>query len=353
MGTTTTGNPVGGWQAVRASAGYVFVFMASVAAVGVLIAFASDDKGAVRYRPWISEKLVVLNQRPPVPNVVFVGASVTLTSIIPTVVDQAAAAEGCPDVRSINIGVPGARSFETAFMLDRVLELTDLQPGTIIVYDVASPEDFDFNRIAGSDRTPVSLRFRYLPDLISEVSLTWEGALRIFDFTRAAMGEALGMHALSDIASSWWHGKGDFSEFRVRDRGYVSASIRAADPEDKERKRFLKRYEKYEKILRRWKIAEFDDEPLPSNPFAARIREAGFVPIAYAAPYPTAVLAATALREQSADPSLPAISITTENLPQVYEGGRLWFDRTHLTDEGARLVSPLVGRDLCRIRKNS
>lgn len=351
--TTNQADPnsaaTGGSRAIRASIGYVLVFAAAATAVGVLIAFASDDKGYTRYRPWISEKIALMNIRPPVPNVVFVGASVTLTSVIPSVVEEAAAAEGCPDVHSINVAVPGARSFETAFILDRVLEIADLEPGSIIVYDIASPEEFSFRRIAGSDRTPVSLRLRYLPDLVSGMELTWESALRVFDFTRAALGEALGMHALNDIVVQSGKKNDAFVEGRVLDRGYVSASIRG---EDKERQRFLKRLARYEKTLSKWRIEAFDKKPVASNPFASRIREAGFVPIVYAAPYPTAVLAAAARKAQSKQTDLAAIAITTENAPELFASGKLWFDRTHLSDEGARLVSDIVGHDLCRIMKS-
>jgi hypothetical protein len=96
-----------------------------------------------------------------------------------------------------------------------------------------------------------------------------------------------------------------------------------------------------------------DPTKLRINPFAERIREAGFVPVAYAAPWSTGLLAASVQMARKAGPGLATIAITKENAPEIYAGNRLWFDQGHMSEAGAKLVSSIVGRDLCRIMKSS
>ncbi len=99
----------GGWRAVAVSSGHAMLAAAVAVVVGIMVASASEDHGYSRYRPWISEKLGLLRDRHLETNVFFLGASTTLTSIIPDKIDAAAAAAGCPGVRSINLAMPGAR----------------------------------------------------------------------------------------------------------------------------------------------------------------------------------------------------------------------------------------------------
>lgn len=337
-----------------ASFGYVFLFALCVTAVGAAIGFAADDKGYVRYRPWISEKLAVLSARPPTPNAIFVGASVTLRSIDPKEIDAAAAAAGCPEVHSINLGMPGARLFELAFMIDKVLETPDLAAGTMVIYDARSLEQLTFRGIAASDRRPVTARLKYLPDLFASDQWSWTHLVKVAAFLRAALGEALGVHALSDSAVQRWHQEEQFDPARVTNRGYVTMESEERKP--KKRSNFLDKHQgRHMNFLTTWNIKDFLEEPehIPINPFADRIRAAGFVPVAYAAPLKVGSLAAAIVLAKRDDPGLLAIAITPDTAPDVYSSPDLWFDGGHMTEAGAKYVSSIVGRELCLMTKNS
>jgi hypothetical protein len=348
----------GGRKAMLTSIRYVLLFALSVVAVGIVIGFASDDKGYARYRPWISEKLAVLAARPPTPNAIFVGASVTLRSIAPQEIDAAAAAAGCPEVHSINLGMPGARLFELAFMIDKVLETPDLAAGTMVVYDALSPEEMNFEGIAASDRRPVTARLKYLPDLVASDRWSWAHLAKVAAFLRAALAEALGVHAVSDSAVQRWRQGEPFDPARVSNRGYVTLEYEERSKERKAKKRstFLnKRQERHMKFLTTWNTKDFLEEHqrIPINPFADRIRADGYVPVAYAAPLKTGSLAAAIELAKRDDPGLLAIAITPETAPDVYSSTKLWFDGGHVNEVGAKYVSSIVGRELCLMSKNS
>lgn len=342
----------GGWAAVKVSFRYFLIFALPAAISGMVIAYTSNDDGYERYRPWISEKLAVLQMRPPVPNAIFIGASVTLRSIIPAEVDAAAAAAGCEGVHSINLGMPKARAFESAFLLDRVLETPDLAPGSFIIFDGRSSEEISFEEIASSDRTPVTARFRYLPDLVISAPWSWEHFLNVSAYFRAALGEMLAFHSLSDIIMRSWRQKAQFDPARVLERGYVS--LESQDSESRRDRYLGQRRDEHLRDLQNWSVEQFlgDLSNLRINPFAGRIREAGFVPVAYAAPWPTGLLAASVQVTRKTDPGLAIISITKENAPEIYAGNELWFDQAHMNEAGAKLVSSIVGRDLCRTTKS-
>ena len=343
----------GGWTAVKISIRYFLIFAIPAVISGIVIAHASDDNGYERYRPWISEKLAVLQMRPPVPTAIFIGASVTLRSVVPSEVDAAAAAAGCEDVHSINLGMSKARLFETAFMLDRVLETPDLPAGAFIIFDGRSSDEITFEEIAESERTPVTARFRYLPDLIGSAPWSWDHFLRVSAYLRATIGEALAFHSLSDIAMQRWRQQEKFDPARVVGRGYISLE---AEEMEKRRNKYLdRRQQKHLQNLRNWNVEEYLSDPsrLPINPFAERIREAGFVPVAYAAPWMDGSIAATVQLAKQADPSLSGITITKENTPEIYAGNELWFDQGHMNEAGAKLVSSIIGRELCQTMKSS
>lgn len=349
------GTPVwtGGWPAVKISIRYFLIFAIPAVICGVIIAYASDDNGYERYRPWMSEKLAVLRMRPPVPNAIFVGASVTLRSVVPSEVDAAAAAAGCQDVHSINLGILKARLFETAFMLDRVLETPDLPAGAFIIFDGRSSDEITFEEIAASERTPVTARFRYLPDLVGSAPWSWDHFWRVSAYFRAALGETLAFHSLSDIAMQRWRQEEQFDPARVVERGYIPLE---AEDTEKQRNRYLNRgQKKHLQYLQNWNVEEYLDDPskLRVNPFAQRIREAGFVPVAYAAPWMNGSIAATVKLAKQADPGLSVIAITRENAPEIYAGNEFWFDRGHMNEAGAKLVSSIIGRELCHMMKNS
>ncbi|MDP3898970.1 MAG: hypothetical protein Q8Q62_20050, partial [Mesorhizobium sp.] len=228
-----TGGPAALLRATR----YVLPAAVSAIIAGVLIAFAADDRGYGLYRPWISEKLAVLSSRPPVPDVFFIGPSVALRSIDPGVVDAETMAAGCNSIHSVNLAMPGAMLFENAFMLDRVLEMPDLKPGALVVYHVASTRDFTFEQIVKSDRSPVATRLRYLPDLYAVSQISLDDGVRLAAYLRAAVGEALGFHALSDLAMQRWRQGSPFEDARVRSSGYVPLEMEVA--RQRGRKRFL------------------------------------------------------------------------------------------------------------------
>jgi hypothetical protein len=343
----------GGWHGLWASVRYLAVFAIAAAVAGSLIAFATDDGGYGRYRPWITEKLAVLSARPPVPNAIFVGASVTLRTVVPSVVDAAAAAAGCPNIRSINLGMPKARVFETAFMIDKVLETPDLEPGTFVIFDAISAEEVTFREIATSERTPVTARFRYAPDLIGSDRWSWDHLTKAAAYLRAAIGESLAVHVLSDIAMQPWHQNDQFDNTRVVNRGYVS--LESEDKQER-RQRYIGSNEgKHLQSLRKWDLQKSlaDMSGVPMNPFADRIRSAGLVPVAFAAPYRNGRLAAVVQRAKQSDPKLGALMITPENAPQIFAGTELWFDQGHMSVDGARYVSAIIGRELCLMTKKS
>lgn len=336
-----------------ASIRYVGIFALSVIAVGTAIGYAADDGGHGRYRPWISEKLAVLAARPPTPNAIFVGASVTLRSVVPKEVDAAAAAAGCPGIRSINLGMPKARVFETAFMIDKVLETPDLELGTFVIFDGISAEEFTFREIATSERTPVTARFRYAPDLIGSDRWSWDHLTKVAAYLRAAVGESLAVHVLSDIAMQPWHQNDQFDNARVVDRGYVS--LESEDKQDRRERYIGSNEEKHLQSLRKWDLQQSltDMSGVPMNPFADRIRSAGLVPVAFAAPWRNGRPAAVVQRAKQIDPKLGAIMITPENAPQIFAGTELWFDQGHMSEDGARYVSAIIGRELCLMTKSS
>jgi len=353
--TTNQADPnsavTGGFRAIWTSIGYVLTFSAAATAVGVLIAFATDDKGLARYRPWISEKLAVLSARPPTPNAIFVGASVTLRSIVPVEVDAAAAAAGCPDIRAINLGMPGARLFESAFMIDKVLETPDLKPGAIVIFDARSADTLDFFDIAASDRRPVTARLRYVSDVITSSQWSWSHLTQVVTYTRAALGEALGFHSLSDAAMQRWRESDKFDPLRVVNRGYVSLETEKGN----ERTEFPDRAQKRQLMrLQKWNTKRYLKDPssIPINPFADRIKAAGFVPVAYAAPWRRGELAAAVELAKMNDPSFLAIAITPDTAPDIFASADLWYDIGHVTEAGAKYVSSIVGRDLCLVTKN-
>lgn len=343
----------GGLHSLSASVRYLAVFVIAAAVAGSLIALATDDGGYGRYRPWITEKLAVLSARPPVPNAIFVGASVTLRTVVPSVVDAAAAAAGCPNIRSINLGMPKARVFETAFMIDKVLETPDLEPGTFVIFDAISAEEFTFREIATSERTPVTARFRYAPDLINGDRWSWDHFMKVAAYLRAALGESLAIHALSDIAMQPWYQKDQFDQARLVNRGYVSLE---SENTQKRRARYIgSNEEKHLQSLRKWDLQQSlaDMSGVPLNPFADRIRSAGLVPVAFAAPWRNGRPAAVVQRAKQSDPKLGAIIISPENAPRVFAGTELWFDQGHMSQDGARYVSAIIGRELCLMTKNS
>ena len=343
----------GGWTAVRISIKYFLMFAIPAVLSGVIISYAFNDDGYERYRPWISEKLAVLQMRPPVPNAIFIGASITLKSVIPAEVDAAAAAAGCDGIYSVNLGMPKARAFESAFLLDRVLETADLAPGTLVIFDGRSSEDISFEEIASSERTPVTARFRYLPDLISSAPWSWEHLRDVWAYFRAASGEALASHSLSDMVMQRWRQRARFDSARVAERGYVS--LESGD-DNRQRQVFPAEQQLgHLQDLQNWNVEEFLSDPSKTriNPFADRIREAGFVPVAFAAPWPTGQLAATVQLAKQTDPDLAVIAITNDNAPEIYAGTNLWSDRAHMNEAGAKIVSSIVGRELCQALKSS
>jgi len=344
---------IGDRRSVMASIRYVGIFALSVIAVGTAIGYAADDGGHHRYRPWISEKLAVLAARPPTPNAIFVGASVTLRSIVPEEVDAAASAAGCPEVRSINLGMPKARIFETAFMIDKVLETPDLKPETIVIFDGISAEEFTFREIATSDRTPVTARFRYAADLIGSDRWSWDHLTKVVAYLRAAISEGLAIHVLSDISMQPWHQKDQFDDARVVNRGYVS--LESEDKQERRQRYIGPNQEKHLQSLRKWDLQKSmaAASGIPINPFAERIRAAGLLPVAFAAPWRNGKPAAVVQLAKQDDPTLGTIMITPENAPQVFAGTDLWFDQGHMSEAGAKYVSGIVGRELCLMKKNS
>lgn len=321
-------------------------------ATGLLISFATDDKGEKRHRSWVSEKLSVLRNRPAGTNVIFTGASVTLWSIVPDDVDAAAAAAGCGNIKSINLGMPGARVFETAFMIDKVLETTDLPAGSFVIYDAISDPKLTFDGIVRSNRAPVAARFRYLPDVVASAPLSWRHALSILAYLRAASSEALAAHIVSDIALEYDRQAELFETPKAENRGYLPLEQR--EGRDERREQYLaRRQAKHEADLRNWSVDPFrqNEAQLRPNPFAGRIRDAGFTPLVYAPPWPTGIMAATAEKAHLEDPGLGAIIIGKDNAPDIFAGTGLWFDDEHVTEAGAKRVSEIVGRSLCSMIK--
>lgn len=340
---------MGGPAALLRATRYALPAAVSAIIAGVLIAFAADDRGYGLYRPWISEKLAVLGSRPPVPDVFFIGPSVALRSIDPGVVDAEAVAAGCGPIRSVNLAMPGAMLFEDAFMLDRVLETPGLKPGSLVVYHVASKRDFTFEQIAKSDRSPVAARLRYVPDLYAVSQASLDDGIQLAAYLRAAVGEALGFHALSDLAMRRWRQDSPFEDARVRWSGYVPLEMEVS--RRRGRKRFLDDTSILQRNLDTWSVERFKDDSIVSNPFAERIRRAGLIPVIFAAPWKTGAMVAAVQRAQAADRELRAVTISKDNAPDLFAGTDLWFDQGHVSSEGARLVSSIVGRQLCAIVK--
>src|SRR5690606_10912095 len=136
-------------------------------------------------------------------------------------------------------------------------------------------------------------------------------------------------------------------------RGYIPLE---AEEMERRRNRYLdRRQKKHLRDLRDWNVEKFLGDPsrLRINPFAERIREAGFVPVAYAAPWRDGMLAATVQLARQKDPTLSTIAITKENAPEIYAGNELWFDQGHMNEAGARLVSSIIGRELCQMMKTA
>jgi hypothetical protein len=324
-----------------------FLFLAAFILVSVAIGYGADDGGLKLYRPWLSEKLYLVRHAEPRPNTVFVGASVTLRGIIPAEVDAAAAGAGC-SIHSVNLGMPQMELFEAAFMVDRVLN-AGLPAKSLIVYDVLSLTRASFENIQNAARAPIAARLRYVSDIVD----TTDNIPFVLGYVRAATSETLGIHALSDRLLDRRWSPAQFDWRRVNERGYVALEDELIGDQDVQRRRddYLapERQRAHKKALEGWDLAAWHGSSNRPNPFAERIRAAGYIPVAFAQVYPTPMLAAAALEAKSSDPTLAVVSLTKETVPEIYAGNELWFDWSHLTARGAKLASAQAGKALCAI----
>ncbi len=146
-------------------------------------------------------------------------------------------------------------------MLDRLLEEPGLPRNSMVVYDVLSSAQFDFQKIASSDRGSVAVRLKYVPDVVAGTGGLKEGKHQVLAYIRAALGEQLGFHALNDVALGMLRTGDGHEELRRGERGYVPAEKAHTS---KKRERFLRQLAKHEKKLRRWNMIALEGKPLPS-----------------------------------------------------------------------------------------
>jgi hypothetical protein len=331
------------------------LFCLALLATGLFVGWATDDKGYVRYRPWISEKLHVLQNADAATNAVFIGASTVTRELNPAIFDSAAAEAGCT-IHSINLGFPAARVYELAFMLDQVLE-RGLPKGTFVLYDVTAPFNSSYEDIVQSDRRPVAARLAYASDV---AATTLRSRFRAtFNFTRAALGRMIGLHSLNDLLfKAAWHRPiaALLSPESLGERGFtpVEGTEDHNDDARVRREEFLtpEGQAEFQELMAKWSTASASGRFKP-NPFAERIRAAGMVPVAFAAPHRLPDIAKAAEIAKAGDPDLAVISFTKESYPELFGDPVLWFDRGHLALAGAAIASRSAGRSLCKIMKGS
>jgi hypothetical protein len=337
--------------------GLVAIFIAALVISAVAIGRLTDDRGLGRYRPWLSEKLSLLHTLDPKANVVFIGASATTYDVVPAVVDDAAAEAGCP-FRSVNLAMPGSSAFELAFMLDAIFD-AGYPNGTIVVYDILAVAPVDFDEIHGTGRRSIAARLAYLPDAVRSAAGSPEPVRAAANFLRAALGEFLGIHRLHDLflAEGASRYPAALKKAYVAERGYVPLELDAeySGTVRQQRAEFLspEGQAEFAAALRLWDRPADGRRAAVANRFAGRIRAAGMVPVAFAAPFRYPSLADAIEKARAADPGLRTIAFTPENLPGIYGDTAYWYDRAHMTREGARIVSREVGRRLCRLAKGA
>jgi hypothetical protein len=224
-----------------------------------------------------------------------------------------------------------------------------LPANSLIVYDVLSLTRASFEDIHNAARAPIAARLRYVSDIVD----TTDNIPFLIGYLRAAAGEALGIHALSDRLLDRRWSPAQFDWGRVNERGYVGLEDGLVGDQNVQRRRddYLapERQRAHKKVLERWDPAAWKRSPNRPSPFAERIRAAGHIPVAFAQAFPTPMLAAAALEAKSSDPTLAVVSLTNETVPEIYAGTDLWFDWSHLTSRGAKLASAQAGKALCAI----
>lgn len=330
------------------------IFVLSLAATLLALSSLADDRGLTRYRPDLSEKLQLLHTTMPRPNVIFVGASVTLNGIIPDIVDKAAAEEGCA-IHSVNLAVPAAQFFEVGFIIDEAMA-SGIPPGALIVYDVVSLSDAKFDDIHDSERKPIAARLKYAADLGQLMGKRDRRWLRSeARYVRAALSEALGINALHDMLFADYRPWERFNDELVASRGYVPAEAALATDAGRRdvRRKFLNPYRQlsFSYSLANWDPDKWSQEPRAANPFSRRIRAAGFRPVLFVPAYWVPSLAVAAMKAKQADPDIGIISITKATAPLIYSTPDYWFNQSHLMGKGAEIASGIAGRQVCALIK--
>lgn len=333
----------------RGLLGGLLLFGLAFLAGGLAISSALGALGLPRFSMPLQGKSDLIALHPDA-TVVFFGASTVFRAIDPEVVDASMAAAGC-EAKSLNLAFPAISIPETMLMIERASR--GFAPGTVFVLDGGL--GFQNREEWLTENRRNSLTFDTLPLLLEQMAFLEASYWDLPFLLRLATARSLAMHQLSALVTPETYDPESYMALEgFERRGFVPFPAVFEDDLKDRREKHLRRLERgqYEKI--------FDQvlaEALRPAPAGGRmmlglvelVERGGQRPVLLAIP----ALAVFPLRAVRAaveiDPSLPLIDYGIDKGLLRYDDASVFFDRTHLLEAGARIVSAAVGRSLCAL----
>jgi len=303
----------------------------------------------------LSPKLEIYRAEAARYDTVFIGTSRTLYHIVPETIATSAETAGCKAPSVFNFGVHGLTGAEQDWLIEEVLK-AGADHLTRIVLEDPLPE-----ARTPADVSSTRARFFHGPalykaNLDSILSFPESSAKRLFragilaygiGYDLSGVGRAAD-HAFPEISAE---GESDVAKFR-REHGFEALDEVTSESIEARHQEFLAQPEKFSEALEKYSWGDSPNLDARANYMIGKLRalEArGFDVALYVSPDPLE-LDRTPQVGKRVEALASDIQVLNYNRPDAYPGffvRDIWQDFSHVSREGATLLSAQIGTDLC------
>lgn len=340
------------WAHIRLLTLFVAVFAMVAAGLSLYMRATSPMPDMVVLSP----KLEIYRADAAKYDTVFIGTSRTLYHIVPETIATSAEAQGCQAPAVFNFGVHGLTGAEQDWLIAEVLKAGDGHLRRVILEDPL-PE-----ARAPGDVSNTRSRFFHGPalykaNLDSILSFPESTAKRLFRTGIFAYGVGYDLsgvgraseRAFPDTAAD---GESDVPKFRL-EHGFEALDEIMDDSIEARRQDFLDQPEKFTEALEKYSWGDSPNLDARAKYMIGKLRaleERGLAVTLYVSPDPLE-LDRTPQVGKKVEELAPDLHVVNYNRPDAFPdffARSLWQDFSHVTREGATLLSAQIGTDFCQ-----
>ncbi|KCZ94485.1 hypothetical protein HJO_03885 [Hyphomonas johnsonii MHS-2] len=326
---------------------------------GVFVVCAASISTILRHRAGVPEmsvlspKLAAYQSQPDAYDTLFVGTSRTFYHIVPEVIESSAAEYGCPDLRVFNFGVFGLTGAEQDWLVDQILDAGQGHLRAIVLEDPL-PE-------ARATREATSTRARFFNStgnagrrIASIMSYPESIAKKVYRIGVLGYGMAYDLSGVGRAATvAFPAAVPDVPEtLNLSQDGFEALGSVPTDDILARHKDFEDNPAKFADALARYGAPSNEKVEPRAVYIASRIKalEArGINAALYISPDPLELDRTPRVGEavRALMPETTVIDLNRpDEYPDLFERG-IWFDFSHVGEEGARRLSRHAGQELC------